>query len=105
VVAPQTRGICNYEKTIYTHGSRDAPNVEGMCKVGVVSLHPYQDVSKTGTEEVEAQECARSDKGQKVAVIATTNTVVQPNTVVILRLDARVTDAAVMSAWGPPDVA
>jgi hypothetical protein len=52
VVAPQTRGICNYEKTIYTHGSRDAPNVEGMGKVGVVSLHPYQDVSKTGTEEV-----------------------------------------------------
>lgn len=47
VITPQTYWVCYDQERIYTHGSWYTPNIERMAEVGVVTLHPDQDMSKT----------------------------------------------------------
>lgn len=51
MVSPQTQRICEDYERIHAHGSWDAPNIKSVCKVGVVPVHPNEDVSKTGGEK------------------------------------------------------
>lgn len=105
VVTAKTSRIRNDEDSVHAHGKRHAPNVDGMPKGGVVSLPPDQHMRQAGSQEEETQKCTRRNKGQEIAVIPASDTVVEPHAVMVLGLDARVAHTAVMSSWRSPDVA
>lgn len=105
VVYPQTRRIGDDDDAVDEHGKRDTPHVDSMPKAGVIADHPDQDMGKAGSQQETSQGRAGSDKGQKVAVITTTNAVVEPDAVVVLRFDTRVTYATMVCSWRSPDVA
>ena len=52
-----------------------------------------------------SQKGTGADKGKEVSVVPATNAVVEPNTVMILGVDAVVADTAVVTARRSPDVA
>lgn len=60
---------------------------------------------ETGGPQVDAEKGARGDKGEEVPVIAPPDAVVEPQAVVVLRVNAVVAHAAVMAARRSPDVA
>jgi hypothetical protein len=53
----------------------------------------------------QAQQRRGGDVGEEVPVIPPSDTIVQPDAMMILRLDARIADSAVMCARRAPDVA
>lgn len=54
--------------------------------------------------DVHGQKSRRSDKGEKVSVVAFSNTIVQPDAVMIMALNAVVAHSTVMSTRGAPDI-
>jgi hypothetical protein len=63
------------------------------------------DVRQTRTQDIESHERPRSDKCEEIAIIPTANTVIEPYTVVIVILDAVITNSTVVSSGWPPDIA
>jgi len=60
---------------------------------------------QTCGEQEQAKDCAEAYEREEVPVVAPSDTVVQPYTMVVLRLDAVVADATVMGARRAPYVA
>jgi hypothetical protein len=66
---------------------------------------PDEKLGQRRAKEQEAQKSERANKNKEVTVVATANAVVDPDTVMVLRLDTVVTDAAMMGARRAPDIA
>jgi hypothetical protein len=62
-------------------------------------------VSKAGAEEEETEEGGSTDEYKEVAIVTATDTVVQPDAVMILGFDAVVANTTMVRTWGPPDIA
>lgn len=59
---------------------------------------------QTGSEQKQPDERSGRHEGEEVAIISPANTVVEPDAMMILRLNAIVTDTAMMGSRGTPDV-
>jgi hypothetical protein len=71
----------------------------------VLAVHINQDLRKTSGEKVKTQDRSSCYEGEEVTVVATTDTIVDPHTVMILRLDAVIADSTVVTSWWTPDIA
>lgn len=63
------------------------------------------DLDKTRADQVGGENCGRGDKCKEISVIAFSDTVIEPDTVVVVGLDTVIAEAAVMSTRRAPDVA
>lgn len=61
-------------------------------------------MAETGEGEEDSQNRTKADEGEEVSVIAPPYAVIDPHTVVILRLYAIIANSAVVAARGAPDV-
>lgn len=105
MVQGQAEGVGSPEDCIDTHSKRNAPFGNGIAECSSVSRSPHEHVYQTSDQEVHAKKCGRHDKCEKVAIVSSTNAVVEPHTVMILRLNAVVTYTTVMGPRRSPDVA
>ena len=71
----------------------------------MVTLLPDYDMCETGPDDKQAQQGRGRDKYKEETVVAASDAIVEPNTVVILCLDAIVANPTVMGAGRAPDVA
>jgi hypothetical protein len=62
-------------------------------------------VREASTEQKQSEERRGTDKNEEVAVVAASNTIVEPHAVMILGFHTIVTHTTVMRTWGAPDVA
>lgn len=63
------------------------------------------DLSQTGKRQKKRKYRPRADESKEEPVVASTNTIVEPDTMVVKCLDTVVTDSAVVAPWWSPDVA
>jgi hypothetical protein len=105
MIHAETEWVCPTKKTVYGHGERNAPCIDGFAKRGTVPRPPNQYMRQASPEEKKPKKSRCTDEDEKVAVVATTNAVVEPHAVVVLRLDTVVADATVVGARWAPDVA
>lgn len=104
MVAEQRCRIRRSENTIYEHGKRCSPVANGMaeCNSGLRAI--CETVSETGESKKEPENRPRSDEGEKVAIVSSTNTIVEPNTVMIECFDTIIANPAMIASRWPPDV-
>ena len=62
-------------------------------------------MDKCEDDEQNAAHGGEPDVGEEEAVVPPPDAIVEPDTVMVLRLDASVADAAVVGAWRTPDIA
>ena len=62
-------------------------------------------MGQTSREKEKSEQCGSTYENKKVAVVSASDTVVKPDAMMVLGLDAVVTHAAVVCARGAPDVA
>jgi hypothetical protein len=70
----------------------------------VFLIHVDQNLGKACAKKVETKEGGERDEGEKVAVVASSNTIVQPDTMMVLSFNAVVAYSAMMTSWWTPDV-
>ena len=70
-----------------------------------MSIHINQDLCETGSSKVETHNRSSCDEGEEVAVVATTDAIIEPYTVMVLRLDAIIAYSAVVASRWAPDIA
>ena len=56
------------------------------------------------SKQVDCQDCCQGYETKKVAVVASANTIVQPDAVMVLRINAVVANPAMVASGRPPDV-
>ena len=105
VIAHQRGRIDEGEEAVDEHGKGDAEVADGLGKRDPLEVLVDEDLGERRPGEVEPQERGAADKSKEIAVVATAHTVVEPDAVVVLGLDAVVAQAAVVSAGRPPDAA
>lgn len=66
---------------------RNAEMVDGAAKRDGLLIHVQQNLRQARADEEKAEQGGRGDEGEKEAVVAPTDTVIEPHTMVILRLD------------------
>jgi hypothetical protein len=71
----------------------------------VLSIHIDEDLSEIRTQDEETQRSAEGKECEEISVVSASNAIVDPNTVVILGLNAVVADSTVVTSRWPPDVA
>lgn len=79
--------------------------IDRLAERDTLAMLVNEELSKTRTDQVKCKKRGGSDKGKEIAVIAFTDTVVEPDTVMVMGLDAVVAKATVMSTRGTPDIA
>ena len=62
-------------------------------------------LDETKAEEEEPEDCTGCNEGEEISVIAASNAVVEPDTVMILGLDAVIAYSAMVSSRRTPDIA
>jgi len=114
------RLAASHKKHVVAHqGSRiaeekDAKNEEskgnrkvadGFAKAHILTTAVHQQLNQRGRDDVEGKDGAGCDKDKEVPIVALADTVVEPDAVMVVRLDAVVAEAAMVSAWGTPNIA
>ena len=97
--------VCCTEHTVYDHGKWNPQLVNRFAKGDSLLDRIRYAVVQAGVDQEKCQAKNGSNKCEKVAVVASTNTIVEPDAMVIKRFHAVVTDSAVIAARRPPDVA
>ena len=64
-----------------------------------------QAVSEAGKHKEDTKKGARAHKGEKIPIISSSDTTVDPYTMVVLSFYAAVADSAMVTSWWPPNVA
>lgn len=82
-----------------------AEMVDGLGKGNILTLHVQKYLCEARGNEVRRQNRGRSDKGEKVTIVALADAVVEPHAVVVVAFDAVVAKATVVGTRGSPDVA
>ncbi len=67
-------------------------------------IHVDDNLGEGGSKEEESHERPGAHEREEVAIIPTANAIVEPNAVVIVSLDAVVTDSTVMSPGRSPNI-
>lgn len=104
MVRPKRRGIRYCNQTVDHHGPGNSPLGDCSAKRYVLSRHVDQDVCQTGANQEEGENSAEADKSKKVAIVAATNTVVEPHAVMVKGFNTIVADSTVIAARGSPNV-
>jgi hypothetical protein len=105
MIAPETDWIRSGNDAIDEHCKRYAAVIDCVDKIRVKVGHVAEDLAQAREREKEAKHWGSRDKGEKVTVVAPTNAVVKPHTVVVLRFHAVVADPAVVRSWIAPNIA
>lgn len=91
--------------TVDDHGEWHSEVVYGCAERDILPVHIDQNLSKACAEKVESDKRTRRDEGEEIAVVSSSHTVVDPNTMMILSLDAVVTYPAMVTTCRSPDIA
>ena len=105
VVSPQASWIGRSKDAVYEHGEGYTILINRINQGDMIGRGVSQAMSEAPEHEEEAKECACANKTEEIAVVATADTIVDPNAVMILSLDTVVADSAVMATGWPPYVA
>jgi hypothetical protein len=105
MVNAETEWISPADKAIYSHGERNAPVVNGCTKRRVVTCPPYEDMRQTSPEQKQTEQSRGANEHEEVPIITTSDAVIEPDTMMILGLDAIVANTTVMGTRRSPDVA
>lgn len=105
VVAHEGGGVGEGQATVDDHGKGDAEVVDGGAERDGLATRVDKDLSEGCAEEIERNERGRGDEGEEVAVVPAANAVIEPDAVMIVRLDTVVAEAAVVSPGRAPDIA
>lgn len=105
VISHQSRRICRAKNTVDHHGEWYTEMAYRRPKGNVLSIHINQDLCETGSSKVETHNRSSCDEGEEVAVVATTDAIIEPYTVMVLRLDAIIAYSAVVASRWAPDIA
>lgn len=79
--------------------------LHGFGERNVLAIFVSEHLEETCADEVGSENRGRGNKGKEISVVAFSDTVVEPHTVVVMGLDAVVTEATVVSTRRPPDIA
>lgn len=79
--------------------------IDGLTKCGVGSGAVDEELSETSGDGDEAEESRGTNVSEEVAVVASTDTIVEPDAMMILSFDAIITDTTMMTTRWTPDVA
>lgn len=104
MVAPQRHGIHESQDAIEEHCKRYTILIDGTRPGRVIMATPRSHMTNAGSEKVDSKKGSRSYKEEEIAVVASADTIIQPDTVVILCFDTVVTYAAVVTSRWSPDV-
>jgi hypothetical protein len=105
VVSPQRSRVHESKEPEDEHGEGDSVLINRMRTRAVVLPPPCPDMPCARSEEVYPHERATGNESEEVPVVPSSHAVVEPEAMVVLRLDAVVADAAVVAARRAPDVA
>lgn len=105
VVSCKRSRVQERQEPIKDHGKWYAEVIDRVAKADMVLLPVHQNLCQGGADKVQSKNGCRADEGEKITVVATTNAVVEPYTVMVLGLNTVVAQAAVMSAWRTPQLA
>ena len=79
--------------------------MDGAAELDMLTSRMQGKMCNAGTDKKKSENGGRCDKGKEIAVIPSTDTVVQPYTVMILCFDTVIADTTVMGSRWSPDVA
>lgn len=105
MVSCKSSWVQKRQKPIKDHGKWHAEVIDRVAKAGMVAVLVHQYLCQGGADKVQGKYGCRADEGEKIAVVATANAVVEPYTVMVLGLNTVVAQAAMMSAWRTPQLA
>jgi len=105
VVAPEAHWVRRNDDTIDHHSKRNAPLVYSVRKTLVFLGLPNKQVGQACPKKKQADQSARTDEDKEIAIIAASNAVVEPDTVMVLCLDTVVTNTTMMGARRAPNIA
>lgn len=101
-------------ETSWVREDQDAVNHHRKCSLSspvtlycirescIISIHPDEEVGKRCSKKEPGQECPGHDEDKELAVVSAANAIVEPDAVVVLRLDASVAyPTVVRSGWSP----
>jgi hypothetical protein len=79
--------------------------IHSIHKRCILLIFPEYKVDYAQDDEIKREKGGRSDEGEEVSVITTSNAVVQPYAMVVLRFDTAVAHLAVVASRRTPDTA
>lgn len=104
MVGPQGRWVRTSQSTIDDQGPWHSPVVDGVGKgdfrLGAVD----HNLCQAGPDHQEGKDGRGAHKCKEIAIVPAAHAVIEPNTVVIERLDTVVADATVITPRRSPDV-
>ena len=104
MIHPQRCWIWHRHSCIEDHGERNPPYIDRFPKADPLSRLIDQHVRQARAEEEKAKHGDKADEAEKIPVVATSDTVIQPDAVVVQIFHAVVTSSAVVTSGWPPDV-
>ena len=78
---------------------------DGIAEGDVLSALVHKDLCQRGSHKIQGTNRRSGEECEEVSIIASSDAVVDPDTMMIGRLDAVVAEAAVVSPGRSPDVA
>lgn len=105
VVPHQGGWVEETKDAIDDHGERDPEMVNGLAERDTLSVGVFDNMRQAGAYQVKGEQTRATDKGEEIAVVSSSNTVVKPHAVVVLGLDAVVAQPAVVCSRRSPKVA
>lgn len=105
VIPGQSRGIEKGNKAVYDHGKCYPEVTDGRTEGYVLPVHVDDDLCQRDAEEIRRGNHTTRDKCKEEPVVTPPNAVVDPDTVMVLCLNAVVAKATVMGSRWTPDVA
>ena len=83
MIPKQRNWVWSGEKTIYEHGERRTPFVDGLTERDTHLRLVCETMAEASKCKEESHERAGSDESKEVAIVPASNTVVEPNTVMV----------------------
>lgn len=104
MVSHQCGRVEKGEKAVDDHGERNAELADRFGGGNALAIGMHEDLCQRRPSEEYSKKRRTADECEKVSVIPAANTVVEPDTVMILGFNTVVAKAAVMGTRRPPDI-
>ena len=105
MVAHKCRRIEECENAIDNQKERDTEVADGIADRNVLPTLVHKDLGQRGRHKIQRANGRGSEEREEVSIIASADTVIYPDTVMVGRLNAIVAETAVVSTRRSPDVA
>lgn len=79
--------------------------LHALAERDLLAVRVGNDLDETRADEVGGENCGRGNKCKEISVVAFSDTVIEPDTVVVVGLDTVIAKATVVGTWRAPDVA